>query len=320
MLLAFTVNTVVYFGFGNIYSSRILNMQNFQEQFQSGIYQYRILSGYLLVWIYEILSTLPVDFQVFKLKFFADNSDPKMFLSFYLLNTFFLCLSAALMMLMMETRNFLGTSTEKIFAVATVVFSIVITQFVIVPYDISSYFFLLLFAWIFFKYYHHQSSLFLGLSAVTIILSTFNRESAAISVAFAATLLWSKFGWRRESVLPIALLGFSFLGTYLAMRFLAHSFATNDGNLLAQNLSQPKNFLGILFWLVFFGFTLLVSKNLENRKNILIFHLLSLPYVAMCFYSGIMYEVRLYIPLFISGLLLAFINNIDDETQVNVER
>lgn len=308
VLLAFTVNSVVYFGFGNIYSSKILNVQHFQEQFQSGVYQYRILSAYLLVWIYESISSLSLDFQLIKLKFFADDSDPKLYLSLYVLNTFFLCLSATLLMLISDIRDFMATPSEKILVVATAIFSIAITQFVIVPYDISSYFFLLLFAWIFLKYDRNESGFLLGLLVVILIVSTANRESAAISVAFAATLLWRKFGWQQKSILPVALLGFTFLGTYLGMRFFADTFATNDGNLLVENLSQPKNFLGILFWGVFFSLSVLISKSRQNRQNILVFHLLSLPYILMCFYSGILYEARLYIPLFLSALMLAFLH------------
>ena len=145
MLLAFTVSSFVYFGFANIYSSKILNDQSFQEQFQSGIYQYRILSAYFLVWIYEFLSTLNLDYELFKLKFLNSNSEPQMYLSFYILNTIFIMLSAAMVVFITESKSFVATHSEKLLITAVAIFSIALSQFVVVPYDISSYFLLLVF-------------------------------------------------------------------------------------------------------------------------------------------------------------------------------
>ncbi len=303
--MAFTVNSFVYFSFGNIYSSKILNYQNFQEQFQSGIYQYRILSGYFLIWIYEFLSTLNIDYQIFKLKFLNHNSEPEMYLSFYILNTFFLVLSSVLMVLITETKNFVATHSEKILLVSVGIFTIAISQFVIVPYDVSSYFFLLFFFLIFIKYLEKNSVPNLVLLILIILVSTLNRESSALSLSLAATLLYSKFGLKKEALFPIIVLGIVFIATYFGMRLMSQSFSTNDGSLLAENFTQPKNFLGLLFWLVFFVFTLLLAKDKKAVRHILVFHFLSFPYILMCFYSGILYEIRLYIPLFLTSLLLA---------------
>lgn len=315
MLLAFTVNSFVYFAFGNIYSSKILNYQSFQEQFHSGIYQYRILSGHFLVWIYDFLGTLNINYEVFKLKFLNPNSEPQMYLSFYILNTFFIILTAVMMTLIAENKRFITSDSEKILITSVGIFVIAITQFVIVPYDISSYFFLLLFIWIFLKYLENLNSKYLILLAIVLIVSTINRESSALSISFAATLLYAKFGLKKETIIPIFILGITFLITYLGMRFINESFTTNDGSLLKENFTLPKNLLGILFWIVFFAFTILISKDQKARKNILVFHLISLPYILMSFYTGILYEIRLYIPLFLTSLFLSRIKT----SSINVE-
>ena len=303
-LLAFVVNSFVYFSFGNIYSSTILNYENFQEQFHSGIYQYRILSGYFLVWIYNLLSGLNFDYQIFKLKFFDQESEPKMFLAFFILNTFFLVLSSFVMVLITESKNFIATESEKILMIWAAVFVIAISQFVIVPYDVSSYFFLLLFFWIFLMYLNEGSAAILILLVAVLSVSTLNRESSALSLSLAATLLYGKFGLGKKTFIPVAILGAVFLAVYLGMRFFNESFTTNDGNLLVLNF-QPKNILGLLFWVVFFIFTLILSKDKTALRNILIFHLLAAPYILMCLYSGILYEVRLYVPIFLTALFLS---------------
>ena len=305
VLLAFTVNSFVYFGFANIYSSKILNAQSFQEQFQSGIYQYRFLSGYLLFWVHDVLSALNIDYEIFKLKFLNPESEPQMYLSFYILNTFFMMLSGVVMVLITESKNFIATNSERALLIAVAIFSLALSQFVIVPYDISSYFFLLLFFYFLIQYVQKQSPSNLFILTLIIIVSTLNRESSALSLSLAATLLYSKFGLKKESILPIVILAVVFSGVYFGIRLMNGNFTTNDGNLLIQNFTQPKNLLGILFWLVFFAFTLILAKDQKAVKHILIFHLLSFPYLILCFYTGILYEIRLYIPLLLTSLLLS---------------
>ena len=305
MLLAFTVSSFVYFGFANIYSSKILNDQSFQEQFHSGIYQYRILSAYFLVWIYDFLSTLNIDYELFKLKFLNSNSEPQMYLSFYILNTFFMMLSAAMIILITESRSFVANYSEKLLITAVAIFSIAVSQFVVVPYDVSSYFLLLVFFYFLLQYLEKESALKLIILSIIILISTLNRESSALSLSLAATLLYFKFGLKKKTILPIAVLGLVFIGVYFGLRMVNGNFTTNDGNLLIQNFTQPKNLLGISFWLVFFIFTLMLAKDKKAAQNIFIFHLLSFPYLILCFYTGILYEIRLYIPLFLTSLLLS---------------
>ena len=305
MLLAFTLNSFVYFSFGNIYSSKILNYQDFAQQFQSGIYQYRILSGYFLVWIYDFLSTLKIDYTIFRFKFLNADSEPQMYFSFYLLNTFFLVLSSMILVFITETKNFIATNSEKILMVSVAVFAMVFSQFVIVPYDLSSYFFLLLFYFFFIRYLEKNLVSILVLLILIMVISTLNRESSALSLSLAATLLYEKFGLKKEMLRPSLILIITFVTVYFGMRFLNESFSTNDGNLLIQNFTQPKNILGLLFWIIFFAFTLQISTDEKSKRTILIFHLLSFPYLLMCFYTGIIYEIRLYVPIFLTSLLLA---------------
>ncbi|MBF8457718.1 hypothetical protein IV494_11060 [Kaistella sp. G5-32] len=304
MLLAFTVNSFIYFSFGNIYSSKILNYTDFSKQFHSGIYQYRILSGYFLIWIYDFLSSLNIDYKIFKLKFQDPNSEPQMYLSFYILNTIFMVLSASILFFITETTNFVATNAEKILIASLAIFAMAFAQFVIVPYDISSYFFLLLFFYFLLQYLQKSSILLLAFLMIIILISTLNRESSALSLSLAGTLLYSKFGFKRETFQPILLLGIAFIAVYFGMRFLNQSFSTNDGNLFSQNFSEPKNILGLLFWITFFIFSLIIAKNRNAKQQILIFHFLSLPYILMCFYTGIIYEIRLYVPLFLTSILL----------------
>ena len=303
-LFAIVVNSFIYFSFGNIYSSSVLNYTDFQNQFHSGIYQYRILSGYFLNFAHDFLSTLSIDYQLFKLKFTNDNAEPQMYLSFYLLNTGFLVLSGFVMTLITETKSFIASESEKISLIIIALFTIAISQFVIVPYDVSSYLFLWVFFFFLIKYLEKSTPLYLLVLGVLMVISTLNRESSALSLSLMATVLYTKFGLKKETIVPIAVLGFTFIAVYLGMRVMSENFSTNDGNLFMENFSQPKNFLGMLFWLIFFLFTLILAKDKKAVRMILIFHFLSLPYILMCIYTGILYEIRLYVPLFLTALFL----------------
>ena len=228
-----------------------------------------------------------------------------MYLSFFILNTIFLILSSIVLVFITETKNFIATQSEKILMISVAIFAISLSQFVIVPYDVSSYFFLLFFFFFLLKYLEKDSALNLIILLVILIISTFNRESSALSLSLAATLLYAKFGLKKKMYLPIIFLFVSFIAVYLGMRLWSESFSTNDGNLLEENFTQPKNFLGILFWMIFFIFTLILAKDRKGVRLILIFHVLSFPYILMCFYTGILYEVRLYIPIFLTSLILS---------------
>lgn len=304
-LLAFTVSTFVYFGFVNSYSSTILNFNDFSGQFSSGIYQYRKLSGYLLFGIYDFLGSLNLDYSIFKLNFLHPDAEPQMYLSFYLLNTFFTVLAAAVMVFITETSDFCATVSEKILLVTACVFTIALTQFVILPYDCSSYFFLLLFFLFLIRFLRFSRTPDFVLLCIIILISTYNRESSALSLSLAATLLFSKYGLKKQTLFPLTVLVLCFLVVYLGLRFTGTTFTTNDGSLVAENFSQPKNYLGMLFWGVFLMFSLMISKDSATTGNILLFHLLSLPYILMCFYTGILYEARLYVPLFLTGIFLS---------------
>lgn len=309
MLLAFTVNSFVYFSFVNIYSAPLLNAENFQQQYSSGIYQYRFLSSSLLLWIYNLLQENQIAIRL-KLYFWEKNANQNFFLSYYLLNTFFLILSAVMMVLLTEFKKLrFYAEQEKFLFVVLGIFSIVVTQFVLVPYDCSSYFLLLLFFWFFLKYIQNFSLANLGILGILMLVSTINRETAALSISLVATVLFFRMGFTKKSLLPVFFLGAIFLAVYLSIRFYFGNFRTNDGNLLTLNFSMGKNLMGILFWLSFFLITLFLADSAQNRKSILIFHLFSLPYILMCFYSGVLYEVRLYVPLFLTALFLGRYNH-----------
>lgn len=305
MLLAFTVSSFVYLSFANVYSSDIFGYAKFENQFNSGIYQYRKLSTELVSSVYHFLNSSGIDFSTFKLKFIDPKAEPALYLSFYIVNTFFLVLSAATMVLITNLKSFFATSSEKLLITAIAIFVMAFSQFVIVPYDVSSYFFLLIFFYFLIQYLEKKTSLNLIILISILIISTINRESSALSISLAATLLYAKFGLKKECIIPILGLALAFILTYIGLRIFNGSFTTNDGSLISKNIFEPKNLLGLLFWIILLMLPLLLAKDKSTKRQILIFHLFATPYLAMCFYTGILYEIRLYVPIFLTSLFLS---------------
>ena len=304
-LFAFLANSFVYFGFGNIYSSKIFNHADFLKQFNTGIYQYRVLSGQLLLHIYDILDGLNINYDVFKLKFYEQRAEAQMYIALYLLNTFFAVLTAVGLGTILHSSFVKGSHHEKLTIGLLVVAVTTLTQFVIVPYDYSSYFFILLFAGVFLLHLKRATTATWITLAAIVVLSTLNRESSALSLSMAGALLVQYFGWSKKTFLTVGVLAGCYIATYIILRLTGNSnFTTNDGNLFYENMTQPKNWLGAMFAVLLFLVTLKLSTSKENIKLILLFHALAIPYIAMCLYSGILYEVRLYIPLFLTSVLL----------------
>ncbi len=303
MLLAVTVNSFVYISFANIYSAPLINYKTFVEQYTTGIYQYRFLSVDLFCWIHDFLEQHPFDFKM-KLVFLDASAERNAFLSYFILNSFFLALTSLVMVLITEGKNFIATQSEKILIIAAGLIPIWISQFVLVPYDCSSYFFLLLFFWVLLKYIEKDQPWKMGILMIILIISTLNRESAALSISLAATLLYSFFGIQKRSIVPVVVLAVVFTAVYFSLRIIFGSFKTNDGSLLWLNLTHPRGWIGMLFWIIFFVFSLIIANGPRQKKNILVFHLFSLPYILMCFYTGSLYEIRLYVPIFLTSLFL----------------
>lgn len=301
--LAFLASIFIYFSYANVYSSVLFNEETFHQQYGNGIYQYRILSSYTLESVDALIKSIPFGIKITPY-LWDKGADPGFYISFAVLNTFFTVLSAIMMVFITESKYFIATETEKTLLISASLFAIIITQFVVVPYDCSSYFFLLLFFWVFLKFLHKESWSILAVLMLIMVISSLNRETSALSISLAATILFAKSGTGKKFLIPVFFLVLSFVVVYFGVRLYFGRFATHDNNLLALNFRLFRNWLGIFFWLVFFAFSLIIAKDRTAVRNIVIFHFFAIPYIFMSFYGGILYETRLYVPLFLTSVFL----------------
>lgn len=70
----------------------------------------------------------------------------------------------------------------------------------------------------------------------------------------------------------------------------------------------PKNLIGLLAWILLFNLSISLVNHKKNKLLIIYFHILSIPYIFSCFFTGLIFEMRLYIPLFLTSVILALMD------------
>ena len=122
-------------------------------------------------------------------------------------------------------------------------------------------------------------------------------------------LLLTTYGFTRRVLAGIGMVAACFLATYVALRILiVDPQHLHILNIQAGKLLIDTNMVGLLFWALFFYLPFAIAEEKENRLLIGLFFVLSLPYIITVFKDGVLWEVRLYIPLFLGALFLSRLN------------
>ena len=297
------LSIVVYYGFSSTFSAKLYDIAGFHSQYDHGVYRYRVLGKVLLLAIYYILEHHRHG-QVGPTAQLGTN----FYLSYVILNTTFLCLTAWALRATLDLPVFTKSEIEKNLWVLVAVLLIAVTQFVVVPYDTLSYFFLAAAAFLMMRDSTPASTL--GL-AVVMILGTVTRETAALIVAlYAALYVMRGTAGFRPAIAPLVIMFALFVATYLGLRFALGW----DAHALDQGLRghMPlKGLAGVLFLIC--GVLLTMDFTSRARtKTALLFLAFSSPYLAVSLLTGVPFEIRLWVPIFL-GLILIHAMRFDVE-------
>ena len=99
----------------------------------------------------------------------------------------------------------------------------------------------------------------------------------------------------------------AFLVPYLGLRYVMNDGSTTfvEGFYIAQNFSSPFNLSGLLFAAISLYF-IYKQCDFGYNKNVLLKYLFfSMPYLVMITLVGLYWEVRLFLPLFVTGIIVA---------------
>lgn len=307
-LLSLVTCKIVYFGYTPNYAADIFSREAFNGRFDHDVYKYRILSKYLLFKVDDWLAeSMPEKGAEWRIAIQTPGGSQRFYLAFYYLNAFFLVLTAILVVLLLHLdKVFLLSETERNLIIFLVPVVIGLSQFVVCCYDVSSYFFQLLILYIFLRYFDRNRAITLIMIGALLILSTLNRESSALSISMIALLLLTRYGINGLTILDCAILACCFMATYISLRyFIRDSSNLHVINIQAGHLFIDTNIIGLFFWAVFFYLPMSIANSAENRWLIGIFFLFSLPYILTCLKDGVLWEVRLFVPLFIGSVFLS---------------
>lgn len=297
----------IWLSFENVYSAKIFTPVHFTKQFHSGIYQYRILSTYWVEVLYPLLKEHHL--AIPQISSLHDKTyDPYLFTSITLVNLVFL-IGICHLIYVLTKEDYFPSNTKYRTLIALLLLSVcALSQFVILPYDYSAWFFLLLSLALIYAIDKRFTSWKAWVLSIVFILGCFNRETAALSLALFTSLFLWKSGINKLLVYGTLIGFFLFSGIYMGLRYYFGSMQATDGSLLVENFSKPQNLFGGVFMLILFGLSLFLSLR-TNRSLVLLFHLFSLPYLGICIYSGILYEIRLYVPMFLVSVIIGNYKN-----------
>ncbi len=311
VLISFLSSYIVYFGFTSNYNSGYYSEATFTHAFDRGVFKYRILSKELLIRLNRFMDAHYPDPKANRQVLFMDPKGSNNFYrSFFYLNTFFLALTSIMLVLLFYHRDFSFTSSERNILIFFVPILINVSQFAIYPYDISSYFLELLIIYVFLKYFHQNYHFSLIILCLLVIVFTLNRESSALTVSLLIVLIICKMGVSEKSLYAITFISLSFLVTFLALAIFIKEPSGEERMFSggAGDYTRIENNMGLLFWALFFYLSFSMSLTAENKRLIILYHIVSLPYSIFVVFFTILWEVRLYIPLFLGSVFLSRLN------------
>ena len=310
-LIPFVSSAVVYFGFASNYTTGVFSAAGFENRYEAGVYRHRILGREALLRIHEFIEDygLPA-LAPRSLAIMDRQGSPAFYTAYFLSNTLFLCLTCSVLFFLLDRfASAQGAATPDL-VLLSLILLMTITQFVVVPYDTLSYFFLATGCGLILRRPSLAGRLAL---AVVVVLAALNRETAALTPAFF-------FAVHHRHLLrrPLRLtdqhymLGFlllCFAATYGALRLaLGAQDSIYQSFRLAENLGNPFSMLGTAF----FAAVALVlclgggdrrASHANGHANAM-FLLAASPYVLFVLILGQPWEIRLWVPMILSMVIL----------------
>lgn len=302
-VVPFVLSMVVYFGFTSSYTSGVFSEAGFRQQYETGIYRYRVLGRISLLAVHDALDAQGPARAPRVLTLMDRDASPRLYTAYFLHNTFFLCLTCCALFFLFAAAVPERAAWIADLTVVLLCLMMAITQYVVVPYDTMSYFFM---AVGFVLTYRRQRPATLIALCAVVVLGTLTRETSALIVAFYAAvhhepLLKRPFRMSAHHV-ALALLVIGFVSTYAGMRlvFGADQAFFKDFQ-LAYNLGNPFGLAGLFFFVAVLA---ILMAGGPGRREGALFLLASVPYVLFVLATAILWEIRLWVPIFLSIVVL----------------
>lgn len=283
VLFPVLISTIMHYGYCTNYTTGTFNIDGFNKQYESGVFQYRIIGRNMVKLVYEYMdgdSGIPKTIKhiVKSTPLKINGSDNKLFYaSNFIANTIsFVIMSMFLYALMSHTRGYILT-----------IFIIAITMFVVTPYDMLHYAFIA--AFIYVVHENTNIAIMLGL----IVTGTLVRETMLLVIPYYL------IHHNNKKILNTVIMLSVYIITYLGIRYVYSTGVpvidtiSNTGIIILSTVNRWQTWCGILFSLTI---TYMVARNNSNGIKYLVY---TIPYLIYILFVAQLWEVRLWVPVWI---------------------
>jgi len=310
VILPFLLLFMSYYGFESSYT-RLKSSAEPPEFLFSSVYSYRVIPNYLSIYMTDFMKVC-IDNCSSSIKSFLDKNGTPFYHGLFLMNSFFFILSSLLINVILKfkaTVSFNINFRRIIHLLA--IFFIVITQYAPSNCDTIALFCYLSGIWFTVEYYHSRRNLYFYYLIVLIAVSTLVRETACLNIAFFASVFFNFDDLKKKNytfiwkVIPLLL---SFMIPYFGLRIFLNREETSfmEGVYIVSNFTSPFNLAGLLFSVIVLYFIYKLCAISESRLVIKKYLFFSLPYIGMITLVGLFWEVRLFLPLILTAIIVAF--------------
>lgn len=309
-----------YYGFESSYT-RFKTSERPPDFLFSSVYSYRVIPNQLSIYMTDFMECMIANHFSSVKNLLIKNGTP-FYHGLFLMNLVFLILNSILLNNILKyipVSLILNKNVERLTHLL-LIFFIIITQYTPSNCDMIALCCYLSGVFLTLKYIHTKKEPFFYALILLITISTFVRETACLNIAFFAAVTFNinqlkhkdfRFIWK---VIPLVV---AFLIPYMGLRVVLKNDETTfvEGFYIVQNFTSPFNLAGLLFSVIVLYF----MYKLCGRESILVFQkylFFSLPYLIMITLVGLFWEVRLFLPLILTGAIVAvhdFKNNLTIE-------
>jgi len=301
--IPFCLNVFVYFGYVTNSLPNRFHEEAYTNRYKQGNYRYRVLGLKTFLMAYHVIEKINFKNRLWNNaeKNIDKKGDYKFYYTYFIFNTFFHCLTMFMIFLIFRLPYFRDQDIYNHATLMTVSFLIAVSQFLPMPYDNMSYFFISLCIYVFLVVKSRIPKFIL--LAGTMILATLIRESSCVVLSFIAALYFMKngFTFKKDAEYLVAA-ALAFIVVYFGIRF-AFGFSRS----ISHNFSLTTNLnFGCLVGLIYFLSLIWVFRpqNPFRLKTYKYFLLFTLPYTVFLTFAGYFWEVRLWNPVLIPLLII----------------
>lgn len=309
IIFPFLLFFISYYGFETSYVVGIKSWEKAPDFMFSSVYAYRVIPNYLSIHVTDAV-TFTVNHYLPFAKSFLLKQGSLFYHSTFLINVFFFLLTSFVFHLILKLKPVALLVNENVRRMVHLiaVFFIVIMQYVPTNCDLIAIFFYVWGMFFTLKYAERRAKADLIGLGIIVFISTLVRETACLNIAFFAAVFISfqnmkhkNFAFLKEVVLLII----AFIVPYVALRILIPQHASFfEGIYLIKNITSPYNLMGLLFGVlgIYFSYTFCDDTGKTMIRKYVFF---SIPYLIMIALVGIFWETRLFMPLILTGMVMA---------------